>query len=100
MNYENIYEKLYVTNMDVTPSEIEAKIESVSTDFEKKVILCSVFDTPKLRLDTPEWKVVLRKYKKEILEIRELNKPFTDISKSPDGPLPYTPGWIPQTESV
>jgi hypothetical protein len=77
-----------------TPQDFESKIETLSTDFEKKVFIARIFDTPNLKLNTPEWKTALRKYTTEILQIREVNAPFA-THNPPSGPLPFTPGWKP-----
>jgi len=86
--YDKIYDKYLTRTVDMTPESFEQMMESATSDFEKKVILVSVLDTPKLKLGSPEWKPTMWKYSKELLEIRELNRL---------DPLLYTPGWYPET---
>ena len=94
VDYDKIYDELYTNTTCKTPEEFEAKFETLQTDFEKKVLLARIFDTPNVKLNTPEWKTALRKHSTLILEIKDLNKPFASMNP-PNGPLPFTPGWIP-----
>jgi hypothetical protein len=68
-------------------------MESAETDFEKKVIIVSVLDIPNKSVNTLEWKVAMRKYSKEILEMRSVNRKSTEI---PNIDLAYIPGWYPE----
>lgn len=87
--YDNAYNTLYVRRKDSSVSELESLLESVDSDFEKKVILVSILDDTTI---SPELKTLLRKYSKEITEIREVNQEFIDSKITS---LPFTPGWYP-----
>jgi hypothetical protein len=66
--------------------EIKSLIESATTDEDVKIGLCKILDTPGIDVKDTEVKTFMRKYTKEILEIKEVNQEFID-GKRPD--LPY-----------
>jgi len=66
--------------------EIKSQIESATTDEDVKIGLCKILDTPGFDVKDPEVKTFMRKYTKEILEIKEVNREFIDGNR-PD--LPY-----------
>ena len=91
---DKIYEKYFDgRSSEYTPETFSEAMESAETDFEKKVIIVSVFDIPNKSVNTLEWKVALRKYSKEILEIRSDNRKILDESTCD---LEYTLGWYPE----
>jgi len=65
---------------------IKSQIESATTDEDLKIGLCKILDTPGIDVKDPEVKTFMRKYTKEILEIKEVNREFIDGNR-PD--LPY-----------
>ena len=71
--------------------EIKSQIESAKTDEDVKIGLCKIIDTPGIDVKIPEIKTFMRKYNKELLEIKEVTREYIDAyidGKRPD--LPYS----------
>jgi hypothetical protein len=81
------YKPLKNQNIMTIP-EFQSQMAQATTDDQKKTIICSVLDNIKIDVKSPEWKAELKNWKKELLEIYDVTKPFTKPD-SPSGPIPY-----------
>ena len=58
--------------------EIKSQIESATNDEDVKIGLCKILDTPRIDVKDARVKTFMRKYTKEILEIKKVNREYLD----------------------